>query len=577
MMQKRVLTSVWAIGAVIALASCAIEPGSSASTQPSMAGGGFHTADTAAGNYMAGRFALDAHDLPAAAAFLRAAASEDPDQIEVLQRAHLALAANGQLDEATDIAERLLRFDSDASTAAVLVVEQQAKRGKWPMAEERVQSLPKRGLNMLLIPLVVAWSEMGQGHTDKALAALETLNADGHQTALYEFHAALICDLAGRNPEAERHYRAALAADGGDALRTVEAASAFFRRTGAPDAAKEIVDHFRQDHPDLLLVDFNATARPIDSPRAGLAEAFFALASTLRQTGAEDLALIFLRLTLDLEPHFALAQVMTGDTLHDLGRLNAAIEVYNDIDSKNPAHWVAQLRIAGDYNALDRLDDAIHTLEQASAARPDRPEALITEGDLLRRHERWTDSIAAYDRALAVIGTPRREDWAVLYARGVAESSANQWPRAEADFNQALQLEPDQPDVLNYLGYSWVEKGTNVDQASHMIEKALSKRPTDGFIVDSLGWVYFRTGKYDKAVTQLERAVELAPDDATINSHLGDALAAVGRVDEARFQWNRALVFKPDDQLKAELNKKLHEGFTPPTPIKVDSKDSAAQ
>ncbi len=360
-------------------------------------------------------------------------------------------------------------------------------------------------------------------------------------------------------------------------MRTVEAAVSFFQRTNAPDAAKEVIERFQHDHADFLLSDFADKDRPVDSPRAGMAEAFFALASTLRQTGAQDLALIFLRLSLDLQPHFALAQIMTGDTLHDMGRLDAAIEMYDAIATSSPAHWVAQLRIAGDYNALDRLDDAIHTLEQAAAARPDRPEALIAMGDILRRHMRWADAIAAYDRAFAVIGMPRRQDWSLLYARGIAESEANQWARAEADFTLALQLEPDQPDVLNYLGYSWVEKGINVDRASHMIEKALNKRPTDGFIVDSLGWVYFRTGMYDKAVAQLERAIELAPEDATINSHLGDALAAVGRVDEARFQWSRALVFKPEDPLKGELQRKLKDGFTPPPPIKADSKDSAAK
>jgi tetratricopeptide (TPR) repeat protein len=534
-------------------------------------------ANTAAGNYMAGRFALDMHDLPAAASFLRAAAAQDPDEVEVLQRAHLALAANGQLDEAAEIAERLLRFDSDSSTAAVLMAEQQAKKGHWAAGEAYVQGLPKRGFNTLLIPLIAAWSEMGQGHVDRALAELEPLNSDGHQTALYEFHAALICDLAGRNAEAERHYRAALAAESGDAMRTIEAAASFFRRTGEADAAKDIVSRFRQDHPDFLLADLDSRERLINSPRAGLSEAFFALGSSLRQTGAQDLALIFLRLSLDLTPHFPVAQIMAGDTLHDMGRLNAAVDMYDGIDAGSPAHWVAQLRIAGDYNALDRLDDAIHTLELAAAARPDRPEALMTMGDILRRHQRWTDSIAAYDRALAVIGTPRREDWSIFYAKGIAESEAGQWPRAEGDFMQALELEPDQPDVLNYLGYSWVDRGINLDRAERMIEKALSKRPTDGFIVDSLGWVYFRTGLYDKAVHQLERAIELAPEDATINSHLGDALAAVGRIDEARFQWNRALVFKPEEPLKAELQKKLKDGFVPPTPIKIDNKNSAAQ
>jgi tetratricopeptide (TPR) repeat protein len=576
-MRKRMLVSICAAAMTIAVASCADQQQISSSAPRPAPSRHFDGTDTAAGSYLAGLFALDTHDLPAAAELLRAAAAEDPDEVEVLQRAHLALAANGELGEAAKLAGRLLRYDQDASTAAVLVAEQDAKTGHWSDAKARIQLLPRRGFNTVLIPLIAGWSEMGQGHVDRALTEIESLDSSGHQTALYEYHAALICDLAGRNADAAKHYRAALAAVGGDALRTVEAAASFFRRTGDTDAATEIVARYRQDHPDFSLVNLNGASRTIDSPRAGLAEAFFAIGTTLRQTGAQDLALIFFRLSLDLQPDFALAQMMAGDTLHDMGRLESAVAMYNEIGSGRPAHWAAQLRIAGDYNALDRFDDAIHTLEEAAAVRPDRPEALIAMGDLLRRRQRWAEAINAYGRALGVIGTPRREDWGVYYARGIAEQQFNQWPQAESDFEEALRLEPDQPDVLNYLGYSWIEKGINIERARDMIQKALSKRPTDGFIVDSLGWAYFRTGMYDKAVAQLERAIELAPDDATINSHLGDALAAVGRLDEARFQWRRALVFKPEDQLKAELERKLKDGFTPPPPIKVENKSSAAK
>lgn len=577
---SRVRTGVAAgIGAVamaVAIGSCAPPESGDQSKPVAQAQAQGQIADTAAGNFLAGRFAQDTHDLGTAAAFLRGAVRDDPEELEVLRRAHLALAADGQLGEAAEISRRVLKYDTDAAIAAVIVAEQDAKAGRWSAAKDRLDALPKRGFNVVLVPLLSAWAEMGQGHVDRALADLDALNADGHQTALYEYNAALICDLADRRSEAEKHYRAALSTEGGDALRTVQAAAAFFRRTGAADSAADIVRRYEAEKGDSPMVDLDGSARPIDSPRAGMAEALFALAGTLRQTSAADLALIFARLALDLEPDFALAQMLAGDTLQDMGRLEAANDVYRSIDTNSPAHWTAQLRIAGDYNGLNRVDDAIHTLEAASARHPDRPEALIVLGDILRRHSRWTEATAAYDRALTVIGKPRRQDWALFYSRGICEHEANQWPKAESDFLQALTLEPDQPDVLNYLGYSWVEKGINIDRAKTMIEKALARRPTDGFIVDSLGWVYFRTGLYDKAVAEMERAIELAPEDATVNSHLGDVLAAVGRWDEARFQWQRALVFNPEPDLKAELQRKLKEGFVPPPPIRP-TKDSAAQ
>ena len=316
--------------------------------------------------------------------------------------------------------------------------------------------------------------------------------------------------------------------------------------------------------------------RPVDSPRMGVAESLFALAGTLRQGGANDLSLIFARLALDLEPDFALAQMLAGDALEDMGRFDSANDMYGRIDSNSPAHWAAQLRIAANYDQLGRLDDSIHELDSAATQYPDRTDALVELGDILRRHERWTEAIAAYDRAIALVPKPGRGEWPLFYARGIAEHEADQWPRAQEDFEHALSLNPDQPDVLNYLGYSWVEKGVNLERAQQMIEKALAQRPTSGFMVDSLGWLFFRIGQYDKAVAEMERAIELTPDDATINSHLGDTLAAVGRTEEARYEWMRALIYHPDPALKAELDRKLKEGFTPPPPIHP-SRDAAAQ
>jgi tetratricopeptide (TPR) repeat protein len=575
-MCKRLLVGSLAVTAAFMLAACTVEPKAAQPTAAAQSTAPAHPGDTPAGNFLAGRFAEDSHDLPAAAAFLRSAEREDPEDIEVLQRTHLALAADGQLAEAAEVAARVLKYDNDAAVAAVIVAEQHAKNGRWAAAETRVQSLPKRGFNLMLVPLLAAWSEMGLGHVDQALGELDALKADGHQLAMYEYHSALICDLADRRPDAEKHYRAALAADGGEVLRSVQAAASFFRRTGAPEAANDIVHRYRLTHADQTLVDLDATARPVDSARAGVAESMFAMAGTLRQGGANDLALIFARLTLDLAPDFALAQLLAGDALQDMGRLDAANDMYGEVDANAPARWIAQLRIASNYDGLGRLDDAIHTLDAATAKYPDRPDALIELGDILRRHSHWTEAIAAYDRALAVVGKPGRGDWPLLYARGIAEHEANEWPRAEEDFEHALALDPDQPDVLNYLGYSWVEKGVNIDRARQMIEKALSQRPTSGFMVDSLGWLFFRTGQYDKAVAEMERAIELTPDDATINSHLGDTLAAVGRTEEARFQWMRALIYKPDPDLKAELERKLRDGFTPPPPIRP-SRDAAVQ
>ncbi len=181
------------------------------------------------------------------------------------------------------------------------------------------------------------------------------------------------------------------------------------------------------------------------------------------------------------------------------------------------------------------------------------------QGSLLRAQGHAAQAVAAYDQAVARTPRPTKGNWPLFYARGIALEQAHRWPQAQADFEHALALSPDQPFVLNYLGYAWTEQGANLARARQMIEKAVALRPNDGAIIDSLGWVQLRQGDVADAVRQLERAVELEPEDATINGHLGDAYRAAGRPLEATFQWRRALTLKPKPDEAAALQKKLRE------------------
>ena len=192
---------------------------------------------------------------------------------------------------------------------------------------------------------------------------------------------------------------------------------------------------------------------------------------------------------------------------------------------------------------------------------------LIKLGDLMRRNERWDDAIDSYTKAIDRVGVLEKRHWRILYSRGIVLERAKRWPEAEKDFLRALKFEPDQPYVLNYLGYSWVDKGVNLQKALRMIHNAVRKKPNDGYIIDSLGWVYYRLGNYEKAVLELERAVQLRPEDPIINNHLGDAYWRVGRELEARFQWKRALSFKPEAEVEDEVRKKLEKGLSPLKPV----------
>jgi tetratricopeptide (TPR) repeat protein len=286
-------------------------------------------------------------------------------------------------------------------------------------------------------------------------------------------------------------------------------------------------------------------------PRAvdGIAEAYLALAAALRQQDAGDFAMLLLRLALDLRPDFTAARLLAADILEEQHHLENALQMLTTVGNDDPLIPVVRMQRAALTERLGHTEEAARELQR-----------IGREGDILRSKQRFTDAIVAYDRAISRIRTPRPIDWLAYYDRGICYERAHQWAKAEADFRSALALAPDQPFVLNYLGYSWADMGQNLAQAREMIERALQRRPNDGAIVDSLGWVMLRQGEVADSVRTLERAVELNPEDASINGHLGDAYWAAGRKLEATYQWRRALIFNPEPDDVAKLEAKLQTG-----------------
>ena len=551
---------VWvAPGLALLLAACttpeAAVPVAATEAPPAAAAPAF--GQSSSGAYLAGRDAQGRHDLALASLYLLRALNSDPENVELLQRATISLALEGRLEEAEATAERQGSFDEESTVPAMLLAERRAKRGDWAGVDDAVEHLPPRGLNTYLSPLVKAWAKAGQGDTDAALEALVPLDPKAGLGVLRDFNAGLINDLAGRNEAAEADYRATLAAPAGRTLRTTEVIGDFLIRTGHGEEAHRLAAELFHDHPDLPQATLGG-ARPVATAADGLAEAFFGAAGTMRQGNAPDLALLFSQFALDLKPDFQLARLMAGDVLSTMGQFRASNEAYRHLPETSPLYASAQLRIAHNDEELGNIDQAVHTLDTLIEHKIDQPDALLALGDLYRRERRWQEAVRAYDRALPLMQGTAGE-WPLFYARGVALERANQWPRAEADLLHALELQPNEPQVLNYLGYSWVEQGTNLPRATQMIEKAVLLRPSDGFIIDSLGWAFYRSGQYGRAVEMLQRAVTLVPGDATINDHLGDALWSAGRQEEARFQWQHALLSDPDPELRAQLDAKLKQ------------------
>ena len=523
------------------------------------------------GTYLAGRMAQSGADTGAAADYYVRAFEAEPGNVTLARRAYFYLLTEGRTDEAMRLAARTLELDPGSSVAPLVLAAGAVSGGDYAQALAHVHSLPQRGLNAFMVPLVQAWALTGQGQIDAALQALDALHmVQGQLDQLHDFHAALILDLAGRTDEALDAYVNTLEGEGPLSLRSVQAVASFLRRNGQEIEALDLIDSYRQQHPGSLLIEaahaeFLATdpqVRPVASAADGLAEAFYGAASSILQAGSHDTAMAFVRLALLLRPDFAYAQMMTGDILMTLNRFTDAERAYAALPEDSPVALPVRLRQAEALERLGRLEEAEALLETAIEANVDLAELHIQLGDFKRRQEDWTGAIAAYRNAFARLEEIEPRHWTLYFSLGVALERTGQWPEAEHAFLRSLELEPDHPLALNYLGYSWLERGENRAAAREMIEKAVAQRPFDGYIVDSLGWTYYLEGDYQRAMEILEDAVELTPGDPTINDHLGDAYWRVGRPLQARFQWQRALSLNPDDAQREALERKLRDGLT---------------
>ncbi len=526
--------------------------------------------DSPLGSYLAGRVARHERDMAAAARYFARALAADPDNVNILRQAYLSLLSEGRMEEAARLAKRVVELRPRAPIAGLTVVIDRVRAGDFEAARKAVETLPNQGYNTLLAPLISAWIASAQGRYADAFETLGNLNQSAAFTVFREYHTALIHDIAGNDDLAEAAYRRALAAQRSGSFRVVSAFGAFYERTGRPEKARALYDDYLKDKPDSLwlapalgrLARGEKPDRLVRDAREGVAEALVGTASALNRENALDAALIYVRLALYLRPGFDIADLLLGEILDGLGQPARAIAAFESVPASSPLRWSAELRVAADLDELGRTDEAIARLNRMAAERTDRADALISLGDILRGRERWSEAVDAYDRALSRVDVRDRRHWRPLYARGISLERSKHWKRAEKDFLAALDLVPDQPFVLNYLGYSWVDQGINLDRALKMIERAVELRPRDGYIIDSLGWAQFRLGDYANAVTQLERAVELQPNDPTINDHLGDAYWRAGRRIEARFQWRRALVLAPSDQgMTTRIERKLRLGL----------------
>ncbi len=524
--------------------------------------------DNPAGNYLAARHAGVERDAAAAADYYLKVLKTDPHNADLLSRAFLSVLTDGDVDQAGKLAEKLLQVESKESVARLVAGIRALKQRQYGLARQGFAQSVHGPVTDLTAKLLSAWASYGSGDARGAVDDLDKLSGPDWYGIFKDLHAGLILDLANNKKDAAKRYESAYKADP-TALRTVEAYGRFLSRNSSKDAALKVYEDFNKALPNHPLIEqeikqiTNGEKLPplVDTAQAGAAEALYGIGASIGRRGAEDLALVYLQLALYLEPNHVMALLSLADLYETLKKPDLAIKEYERVPASSPVSRSAEIELAVDLDTLDKTDEAKKRLDRIIADHPKDTEALMALGNIERARKDFAACATTYGKAIDSIPTLEKSNWVVFYFRGICYERSHQWPSAEADMKKALELFPEQPLVLNYLGYSWVDQGVHLEDGMDMIRRAVEQRPDDGYIVDSLGWAYFRTGNYDEAVKNLERAVELKPDDPTINDHLGDAYWRVGRTLEAHFQWSHAKDLNPEPEDLPKIEAKLKDGL----------------
>lgn len=555
--------------AVVALA--AITLAACASSGPEVELPDVPVRETVSGEYLKALHAYRSSDLGAAASNFSAVLDADPGNPGLTQRTFLAHISDGRTDDAIAMATDLVDRQNGYAFGRLVLALAALKADDYEAARSQLEAIEESRLTQILRPLLLAWIEAGNANWVAAESHLEKIRKQGGFALLADLHGGYIAALKNDFEALDKAFQDALSAMDRPPARLRIGAALHYARLGRGETAREILsagDLSDQNREALeTALEAAETGQPakglVSSATDGVAEALFDIASALQRDRGSEIALIYARLALYMRSDFPLARLLVGEILDDRGRHADALQIYRQIGQDSIYHLMAGLRGAAALDAEGDRSGALAMLRDLTETYPENGTVLVRLADTLRADERWQEAIDAYDTAFEKLGTSAEEDWTLYYTRGIALERAKQWDRAETDFLKALELSPEQPYVMNYLGYSWVEQGRNLAEAQSLIERAVRQRPNDGYIVDSLGWVLYRIGQHEEAVPHLERAVQLRPSDAVINDHLGDAYWQVGRRLEATYQWRRSLDMDPEPDLAAEIERKLRQGLLP--------------
>ena len=529
-----------------------------------------------AGPYLAGRLAALDNDFRVAADYYNRALSQDGSDPYLLDSALVSMISAGQLDEAMAMASQSTQSGSGTELAGLINWAKLAHDGQWdaliqafdqnPGLASLSQGTPSE--NNLLDGLLRAWALLGAGRAADSEAAFDELARIPGARPIVNYQLALAKAMVGDYENADRLLTSGAAADHilgviarvqilSQLEQNATAATLLEGQPGFPDEPGLIAMRDRLNAGETLPFDM------VETPAEGMAQVFLTFAAALAATDEPDpLSLLQSRLAEYLAPDLGEARLLTAQLLQMFGQYDLAEAEFDALREMGDMRPIAELTRIDALARAERLDDAEKAALALTAAHPELAQGWIALGDLLRQQDKFAQAVPAYDKALSLLKDAGNLRWFPLYARGIALERSGQFPKAEADFRAALEIQPNSATVLNYLGYSLVDRDERLDEALPMIQRAVELSPDDGYILDSLAWAYFRLGRYDDAVAPMERSVALMASDPLVNDHMGDIYWMVGRKREAEIQWHRALSLKPETEAEeTRIRAKLERGL----------------
>ena len=522
-----------------------------------------------AGAFLSGRHAEINAEGGLAVDFYNRVTELDPANIALLQNTYFLAVQSGDFDVAIPAALKAYQTSPRRGMAGVLLAMDHVKKGEYAKALPYLEKTQGQTMNSFAMPVMRAWALAPTAPAEQALAELEPLRTFQDTGNVVEAMAGMMNEFYGKKDAALVNYDTLALRIDNERFSTLRIVAEGYHRLGQDNKIKGLFDRFEKTHgtsPTIQAYAEGIPASPVKKITAveGMAEAMFAASELLLMNDPNELraqvATAYAQTALFLNPNMDIARRFIGSTLAARNRYDASNDVLSKLKKNAVGYYDVQMQIADNYVRQQKPKEALTALQEVIKDKPQWSEAYVAAGDIQRNKKKYGEAVVSYDNALKYSGDGP-QNWAIHYSRGIAHERAKNWDAAENDFKKALELRPDDPNVLNYLGYSYLDRGVKLGEARKLIEGAYKQRPNDGYIIDSFGWALFMNGEYELAVQNLEKAVESAPSDGTINEHLGDAYWKVGRRNEARFQWNRALSFDIEEAQRVTIRTKLERGL----------------